>query len=138
MECRLNQVDYTKYSLSELHEALESIDAYAFPENYQNLLAELEKPERKNEKVNIAKENKTDGNNEIQTRVFLTMCSCLMFASSYFIYISGVFMSRNNRREILNIHDNPIAFHLGVMALVFCGIFLFYKGVFGAFKSKKK
>lgn len=54
MEFRLNQVDYRKYSLSELHEALESIDAKEFPQNYKNLLAELDKPERNNKETLIA------------------------------------------------------------------------------------
>ncbi|MDN3384635.1 hypothetical protein QL995_18530 [Pseudoalteromonas sp. APC 3358] len=54
-------IDYSAYSLSELNEAIESIDSHKYPENYKRLKDELAKPNRNEPKaaqqIVIAKKN---------------------------------------------------------------------------------
>lgn len=135
MEFRLNQVDYTKYSLSELHEALEGIDAKAFPQNYKNLLAELDKPERNNEKVLIAHKEQMEAERIILKRVLLIFAALMGFVASGFMYMEGVIRSRGGG-EIVNVSDNPIAFHLGILAFLCFSIYSIYMGVFGDLRAK--
>lgn len=131
----MTKIDYTKYSLPELREALESINAKAYPENYKNLISELEKPERKHEAIMIDNQQIESGS-DILKRVMFILCSIMMCFASRSMYLSGVINTRSGR-EIINIVDHPIAFHLVILLFLSSGLYLFYASFFCEFKNKK-
>ncbi|MCC5825163.1 hypothetical protein [Alkalimonas sp.] len=133
----MSRVDYTKYSLLELYEALESIDAAAFPENYENLMAELAKPERNNEQTLSEHKERNEAELIIFKRVIWIFVALMMFVASAVMHIEGVIKARGGR-VIVTLDDNPIGFHLGILAFICLGIYSIYIGVFGDLKTKKR
>ena len=82
-------IDYSTYSLSELNEALESIDAHKYPENYKRLKDELAKPNRTEPKATqqiVIAENSTKKTSKALLCIVLGL---FILLRSYFNYESG-------------------------------------------------
>lgn len=137
----MTEVDYTKYSLADLHDVLENINAEKYPENYARLQAELAKPERQ-AKVQDSSATTTGSdtvagpsNLHIFARVFLSIVAIGGFLVTLGVFNSGEITGKRGG-VIATLADNPVGFYFGIACYIGGSLYLLYMGITG--KGVKK
>jgi len=136
----LEGIDFRRYSVEELHQALASIDAEKYPENYAKLLAELAKPERQLEEREAvrADENASQETKKILVRIFSVSVGVCSFFLVYYFFSEGVVHLRHGR-ILVSQAENPLGFYLWLAFFVYGGFLSLYMGFTGkGFKEKYK
>lgn len=130
-------IDFSRYSVEELRQAQESIDAEQYPENYARLMAELAKPERQQqEQAELrAKEIKSHDAKKVLGRTFLVITGICLFFMAFIFYSDGVIKGKHGS-VIVRLADNPVGFYFGIIIVVIGGLYLLYVGLTG--KGLKK
>jgi len=125
-------IDYSRYSVEELREAQESIDAEQYPENYACLMAELAKPERQQqEQAELrAKEIKSHDEKKVFHRALSVIASIGLFFMVFDFHSEGVIKGRH-ANVIVELADSPIGFYLGISFYCLGGLYLLYMGLTG-------
>ena len=125
-------IDFSRYSVEELRQAQESIDAEQYPENYARLMAELAKPERQQqEQVELrAQEIKSHGAKKVFYRTLSVITGFGLFYMAYDFHSEGVIKGRHGS-GILKLADSPIGFYLGITFYCLGGLYLLYMGLTG-------
>lgn len=126
------EIDFSRYSVEELRQAQESIDAAQYPENYARLMAELAKPERQQqEQVELrAKEIAFQDVKRTLIRIFAAFVGSVTLFSAFTSYGKGVITGKHGR-VIVKLADNPVGFYFGIVILVIGGLYLLYGGLIG-------
>ena len=130
-------IDYSTYSLSELNEALESIDAHKYPENYKRLKDELAKPNRtepKDTQQIVIAENSTKKTSKALLCIILGL---FILLRSYFNYENGVIYKRYNEPAMASLENNPKKFYLFLFFTIGAGGFITAYGIHTLFSKKE-
>ncbi|MCT8126597.1 hypothetical protein H1D31_11285 [Alishewanella sp. BS5-314] len=125
-------IDFSRYSVEELRQAQESIDAAQYPENYARLMAELAKPERQQQEQaeSRAKEIASQDVKRTLIRIFVALVGSVTLFSAFTSYGEGVITGKHGR-VIVKLADNPVGFYFGIVILVSGGLYLLYTGLTG-------
>lgn len=85
------EIDFSRYSVEELRQAQESIDAEQYPENYARLLAELAKPERQQQEQAAlrAQEIKSHDAKKVLGRTFFVIAGICLFFMAFIFHSDG-------------------------------------------------
>lgn len=131
------EIDFSRYSVEELRQAQESIDAEQYPENYARLMAELAKPERQQqEQAELrAQEIKSHDAKKVLGRTFLVITGICLFFMAFIFHSDGVIKGKHGS-VIVRLADNPVGFYFGIIIVVIGGLYLLYVGLTG--KGLKK
>lgn len=126
------EIDFSRYSVEELRQAQESIDAAQYPENYARLMAELAKPERQQqEQAELrAKEIAFQDMKRTLIRIFVALVGILSLLSAFKSYGKGVITGKRGW-VIVKLADNPVGFYFGIAVIVIGGLYLLYVGLTG-------
>lgn len=135
---KLAQVDYSKYTLTELYEALASIDAEKYPENYQRLVAELNRPERNESQLIVESEKAQEKANELKSFKFTTLVGVFFVFGSYLAYEQGVIYQRHSDQVLASIDSDPASFLFLLGSTVLLGICLIIFGLFNIYKLSEE
>ena len=125
------QPSYSDYSLSELQEALSSIDKDAFPSRVSEIETEIEKRKVANPKGSHSVQQKKVG---IGGRIFLFAMGILLLFYGIDALFDSEISIKNNRT--LTLEDNAFLFYCLVILNVGIGLFLLYLSLFG--KEKRQ
>ncbi len=130
-------IDFSRYSVEELRQAQESIDAEQYPENYARLMAELAKPERQQQEQDAlrAQEIKSHDMKMVLARTLLVITGIGTFFMAFSFYSDGVITGKYDR-VIVRLVDNPVGFYFGLVVTGIVGLSMFYAGLTG--KGLKK
>lgn len=137
----MSEIDYTKYNLADLHDALANINAEKYPENYARLQAELAKPERqakvrKNEAAIMVTATEA-GPSNLQTvvRVILVIFAIVGFLVTLNVLNNGEITSKRGS-VIVTLADNPLGFYFGIACYIGGSLYLLYIGITGKYLKK--
>lgn len=125
------QPNYSDYSLSELQEALSSIDKDAFPSRVSEIETEIKKRKVANPKFLHSVQQKKLG---IGGRIFLFAMSLLLLFYGIDALFDSEIATKNNRT--LTLEGNAFLFYCLVILNVGIGLFLLYLSLFG--KEKRQ
>lgn len=131
-------VDYSKYTLPELHEALASIDAEKYPGNYQKLIAELNKPERKESRIVFESTEVQEKRNELKSFKLTIVIGIFFVFWSYLAYNKGVIYQRCSDEILASIDNNPESFFFILSCGALLGACLIVFGLFKVYKLSKQ
>lgn len=130
-------IDFSRYSIDELRQAQESIDAEQYPENYARLMAELAKPERQEQELAElrAQEIKSHDAKKVLGRTFLVIIGIGTFFMAFSFHSDGVITGKHGG-VIVRLADNPVGFYFGLVVTGIAGLSMLYAGLTG--KGLKK
>jgi hypothetical protein len=131
------KIDYSKYSLKELYEALDSIDSEKFPENYRQLKDELSKPERSNDEV-LSELEAEMGNQESDFKSYFIIAVGAFFVLWGFLAEEKGIIHKHRSKEVLvTLADNPDKFYFHVYLAAGIGICSVIFGVYLLVRNSK-
>jgi len=130
-------IDFSRYSVEELRQAQESIDAAQYPENYARLMAELAKPERQQHQQAELRANELKGHDakKVLGRTFLVIIGIFIIFMAFILHSDGVITDKYDR-FIVRLADNPVGFYFGLVVTGIGGLCALYMGLTG--KGLKK
>lgn len=131
------EIDFSRYSLEELHQALASIDAEQYPENYAKLQAELAKPARQQQAQAVLREHESSSHDakKVLGRTLLVITGICAFFVVFIAFSEGVIKSKSGG-TLVTLAGNPLGFYFGIAVFVVAGICMMYMGFTG--KGLKK
>ena len=129
------KIDYSKYSLKELYEALGSIDSEKFPENYRQLKDELSKPERSNDEV-LSELEAEMGNQESDFKSYFIIAVGAFFVLWGFLAEEKGIIHKS-KEVLVTLADNPDKFYFHVYLAAGIGICSVIFGVYLLVRNSK-